>query len=139
MTMPKSGEGLQIDAADFIEKEIKSFTRHSPLNRMPAPDNDIFFDEPLVQFADGDDPIFTEYKTIIHPTHLTPHESLARACNKNPEDLPTRLSVVSWILPITEKTRESNRRRRKTPSRSWAYCHIWPALHPGPKSSHLSP
>jgi epoxyqueuosine reductase len=121
MPMSKPGAALQTDAADSIEKEVKSFTRHSPMNRMPAPDDSIIFDEPLVQFADGGDHIFTEYKTIIHPTHLTPREALARTYNKNPEDLPTRLSVVSWILPITSKTRTSNRQHRKTPSRSWAY------------------
>ena len=121
MTMPKPDAGLQIDAADSIEKEIRSFTRHSSMNRMPAPENDIIFDEPLVQYADGDDPIFTEYKSIIHPSHLTPREAIAIALNRPLEDLPTRLSVVSWILPITGKTRASNSRHRKTPSRFWAY------------------
>jgi epoxyqueuosine reductase len=119
--MLKPDEGLQTDAADSIEKEIRSFTRHSPMNRMPTPENDIIFDEPLVQYADGDDPIFTEYKSIIHPSHLTPREAIARALNKSQKDLPTHLSVISWILPITSKTRASNRQRRKTPSRSWSY------------------
>ena len=32
---------------------------------MPASEKDFIFDEPLVQFADGDDPIFSEYKKII--------------------------------------------------------------------------
>ncbi|OGO21342.1 MAG: hypothetical protein A2144_00690 [Chloroflexi bacterium RBG_16_50_9] len=104
-----------------MEEAIRSFARHSPLNRMPTPDGGVIFDEPLVQFADGDDPIFTEYKTIIDPTHLTPREALAKTCNKNPEDVAQRLSVISWVLPITNKTRGSNRRRKKTPSRLWTY------------------
>ncbi len=119
MSISKPGERFQTNAAEFIEREIKSFTRHSPLNRVPAPDNDFIFAEPLVQFANGDDPIFTEYKTIIDPTHLTPREALAKACNKSPEDMPSRLSVISWILPITGKIRESNRQRQTTPSNLW--------------------
>jgi epoxyqueuosine reductase QueG len=88
---------------------------------MPDSDNDFIFDEPLVQFAAGDDPIFLEYKTIIAPTHLTPREAMAKSYNKNPEELPKRLSVISWILPITDKTRESNRQQTKAPSRIWSY------------------
>lgn len=111
----------QTDIAAFINNEIKSFTQKDPANRMPAPDRDIIFDEPLVQFADGADPIFTEYKTIIAPTHLTPREALAQAYNKNPGDMPSRLSVISWILPIAEKTRKSNRSQTRACSRSWSH------------------
>jgi epoxyqueuosine reductase QueG len=107
--------------AQFIEEAIKAFAGTSPLNHMPASENDFIFDQPLVQFADGDDPIFLEYKTIIDPGHLTPGEALAKAYDKSPEDMPARLSVISWILPITSKTRESNRQQTKIPSRFWSY------------------
>ena len=122
--MPSADAEKQAKIAQFIEDEIKTFTRTSPLNRMPMSDNDPIFEEPLVQFADGDDPIFTEYKTIIDSTHLTPCEALAKAFNKSPEDIPTCLSVISWILPITKKTRESNRQQTEVPSRFWA-CTRW--------------
>ena len=83
--------------------------------------NNLIFDEPLVKFADGDDPIFIEYKRIIAPTHLTPREALAKAYNKNSEDMPARLSVISWILPIAEETRQSNRSEKRIPSRLWSH------------------
>ena len=118
--MPSQKAKEQTETAQFIEKEIKTFAHTSSLNRMPMSDNFIF-DEPLVQFADGDDPIFAEYKTIVHPSHLTPREALAKTFNKSPEDIPAHLSIISWILPITSKTRESNRRRTLTPSRLWMY------------------
>ena len=114
-------ERLQNDPAQFIEEEIKAFARTSPLNRMPFIKDNIIFDEPLVKFADGDDPIFTEYKTIIAPTHLTPGEALAKAYNKSPEDMPARLSVISWILPAVEETRKSNRSETLVPSRLWSH------------------
>jgi len=107
--------------ADLIIGEIRSFALNNPLNRMPASEKDFIFDEPLVQFADGDDPIFTEYKRIIGETHLTPREALAQISGKIPDELPERLSVISWILPITEKTRRSNRGETHLPSRYWSH------------------
>ncbi|MFH1647729.1 MAG: epoxyqueuosine reductase, partial [Chloroflexota bacterium] len=109
------------DMAGFITAEVKSFVANSPLNRMPTPEKDIIFDEPLVQFADGDDPLFTEYKAIIATTHLTPREALARAGDKKPDELPRRISVISWILPITLNTRKSNRTQTRHPSRLWSH------------------
>jgi len=121
MLSQEAKERFQRGPAQFIIEEIKTFTRTSPVNHMPTEDRQIIFDEPLVQFADGDDPIFAEYRTIIAPTHLTPREALAKTFNKSPEDLPTHLSVVSWILPILEKTRKSNRAETRIPTSIWAY------------------
>ena len=120
MFSPMAKERFQTEPAQFIQEEIKAFARTSPLNRIPTLDNNFIFDEPLVQFADGDDPIFTEYKTIIDPSHLTPRQALAKTFNKSPEDMPAHLSIISWVLPITSKIRESNRRHTQTPSRFWS-------------------
>lgn len=109
------------EMASFMQEEIRAFAGTSPLNRMPEANNEFIFDQPLVQFADGDDPIFTEYKDIIGSSHLTPREALARAYGKSPDDLPEHLFVISWILPITSKTRKSNRPQKTVPSRSWVY------------------
>ena len=114
-------EQLQTEPAQFIEQEIKEFVRTSPANRLSFMNDYIIWDEPLVKFADGDDPIFTEYKTIIASTHLTPREALAQAYSKSPEDMPARLSVISWILPTTEETRKSNREETSIPSRLWSH------------------
>lgn len=116
-----SSTELETENARFTIKEIEDFVRTSPANRMLSSESDFMFNEPLVQFADGDDPIFAEYKAVVHPSHLTPREALAMAFNKKPEDMPARLSIISWVLPITAKTRESNRREKQVPSRFWAY------------------
>jgi len=42
------------------------------------------------------------------------------AYNKQPEEDGKLVSVVSWILPITKKTRESNREQIKL-RKYWAY------------------
>jgi hypothetical protein len=83
-----------METAQSIEEEIKAFVRSSPLNHMPIIDNPLIYDEPLVGFADGDDPIFTEYKTIIAPMHLTPREALAKTFKKSPEDMPAYSALL---------------------------------------------
>ena len=116
---------FQLAPAQFIEEEVKSFARISPLNHLPIGNNQVIYDEPLVQFTDGDDLIFTEYKSIIDPVHLTPREALAKVFDHRPEDMPACLSVISWILPITSKTRKSNRQHVRTPSRLWSYSRFY--------------
>ena len=44
-----------------------------------------------------------------------------KAYNKDPEDMPARLSVISWILPAPEDTRKSNRTETRLPSRLWSH------------------
>jgi epoxyqueuosine reductase len=113
--------GSDTDFKSIIEKEIQNFIRTSDLNLMPPDKIYKIFDPPLIRFADGDDPIFAEYKNIIGPVHFTPREALAEAYNKKPEEMPEKLSVISWILPITEETRKSNRQETQVPSRLWVH------------------
>ena len=46
----------------FLEEAIKRFVAESETNRLTMIGNSPIFDEPLVAFASGNDPIFTEYK-----------------------------------------------------------------------------
>ena len=117
----KAKEKFKTNPAQFMEQEINEFVCDSPDNRLPFMNEYIMWDEPLVRFADGDDPIFTEYKTIIAPTHLTPREALSQAYDKSPADMPARLSVISWILPAAEETRKSNRAETHVPGRLWSH------------------
>lgn len=109
-----------METLQSIEDEIKAFVRTSPLNSMPVKGKPIIYDEPLVGFADGNDPLFTEYKTIIASSHLTPREALAMTYHKSPEEMPANLTVISCILPVTTGIRESNHRHTTVPSRLWA-------------------
>jgi len=49
----------------FLVESIKAYVATSPLNRLTHIDNSPMWDEPLVGFADGDDPIFAVYKTRL--------------------------------------------------------------------------
>ena len=107
--------------AEFIERTIKEYIRTSPLNRLEQLNNYVIWDEPLVGFADGGDPLFAEYKKIISAEHLTPREALARAYEKAPEDIHANISVISWILPTAEGARKSNREQTRLPGRLWSH------------------
>ena len=117
----KAKNKMATNPAQFIEQEIKEFVRTSPDNRLSFLNEYVIWDEPLVGFADGDDPIFTEFKTIIAPVHLTPREALARTYDKKLEDIPARLTVISWILPVVKESRKSNRTKTQFPSRLWSH------------------
>jgi len=118
----KAKDNFKTNPDQFIEQQIKELVRTSPYNRLSFMNDYVIWDEPLVKFADGGDPIFTEYKSIIAPTHLTPREALAEAYNNSPEDMPAHLSVISWILPVAEETRKSNRAETCVPSRLWSHA-----------------
>jgi epoxyqueuosine reductase len=111
---------LQNDYASIIVEKINEFVRNSPANRLSFLDHSTIFDQPLVRFADGDDAIFHKYKSIISPNHLTPREALS-AAHHGTKNISVRVSVISWILPITEKTRASNRTNSSIPSRLWSH------------------
>jgi epoxyqueuosine reductase len=111
---------FKTDPAGAIRQVTKEFAA-GPANRMPSTKEYVIYDEPIIGFADGNDPIFKEYKTIIASTHLTPAEAMAKAYDKEPSEITQKLTVISWILPITEETRKSNRAETKGPSRLWSH------------------
>ena len=109
---------FQKEPERFIEKTIKSIVSQSQENRLSLIDNTPIFDEPLVAFARGDDPLFLQYKEIIGQFHLTPREALEESLGGPVADC---LSVIVWVLPIMQQTRLSNRRMKRHPSLRWAH------------------
>jgi hypothetical protein len=74
MVQHKSGldtELFQKDPCRFIETAIKKFILTSPLNHLTAFNNEPMVNEPIVAFANGDDRIFEDLKTIVGEFHLT--------------------------------------------------------------------
>jgi epoxyqueuosine reductase len=95
--------------------EIRRFVLEEAGNRFPE-SGEPYFDDPLVGFAAADDPLFAKYKSVIGDFHLTPCElaELTEGGNWSPR------TVICWVLPISEETRESNRSEALYPSRAWA-------------------
>jgi len=98
-----------------LADEIVAFVSGSPANLLPG-SNSPYFDTPLVGYAAAGDPLFGSYKKIIGDFHLTPRELFNGEFG---ETLSTG-TVISWILPIAEAVRKSNRYQSEYPSREWA-------------------
>lgn len=108
-----------------LEQLIKNFVNENEQNRRTQLDHGVYWDEPLVGFASGSDPLFFEYKTIVGSFHFTPREIILSALKEKDRGLllseMEQVSVISWILPASEDTRKSNRKEEKFPSKLWAY------------------
>jgi epoxyqueuosine reductase len=106
------------DPAAFLEAAIKEYVATSPNNILPDFPGEGMWDEPLVGFADGDDPLFLEYKTLIGDFHLTPREALEGHLKKKTlgYDHPEKISVVSYFLPSAGPIRESMRKESEISS-----------------------
>lgn len=105
-----------------IEEAIKQFVRESSANRLQSFGDAPIFEEPLIGFAAGDDPLFDEYKQVVHAEHFTPREILARHVREtlnNEGPLPDTASVVSFVLPANRETLRSNALEKEGPSLRW--------------------
>jgi len=118
------------NAAAFLEKAIKEYVAKNPANRLESFDDGCIFDEPLVGFADGDDAIFRDYKTIIGDFHLTPREVLEKYLESKEgiQKRSSEVSVISFVLPVTYETRLSLRKETMIPSLRWNHTR-WHGQH----------
>ena len=111
-------------AAAWIENVIRDFIEQSPENTLEKPFNEKAFENPLVGFSRGDDPIFETYKQVVGSYHWTPLEIFIRT-------FPTigvkaeELTVISWILPQTKVTKADNRKQSTYPAERWARARIF--------------
>ena len=58
----------------WVTALIKDFTATSPFNSLKNPANEKAWDEPLVGFSGGSDPLYALYKEKVGPFHWTPLE-----------------------------------------------------------------
>jgi epoxyqueuosine reductase QueG len=107
-----------------IEKLIRSYIADSPDNSMKDDTGSPAWDEVLVGFASGDDPIWQQYKEYVGGFHWTPWEVYNQHCSTDPAG-PAELTVISWVLPQRKAVRQSNRKSRKYPSEEWARIRVY--------------
>ena len=115
-----------IDEQWFISTIRKKIAEH-PDNSMEFPFfGEKIFDAPMVDFIRGDDPIFDEFKKVIGPHHFTPQEIMAVQAENNgvAPPAPEDISVVSFVMPITENTRRENARQKEWASERWAQTRL---------------
>ena len=94
---------------------ISRFVEIDPGNRIPEREDLRIYEEPLIAFADGSDPIYEELKgeSVIGPHHRSPGEWLEGA-----------RSVISYFLPFSREIVDSNR-DEGLPSDEWYMARYW--------------
>lgn len=109
----------------WIEGLIRDFINLSDQNTILNEANDRAWALPLVGFSSGADPLYREYKEkYVGDFHWTPLEVFQMAfpeSSVSAEDL----TVISWILPHTEKTKQDGRKETFYPAESWARARIF--------------
>ena len=103
----------------FIEEAIFRYTQESLANQRKL-DGRKYWGKPLVGYASGNDPLFLQYKKIIGRFHFTPQEIFELTFGRSKET--SNLTVISWILPMAEDIRKSNRKETRYPSILWAHA-----------------
>jgi epoxyqueuosine reductase len=101
-----------------ITSLIVDYTAKSPNNSIKNAANEKAWDEPLVGFSRGDDPLYQFYMEDIGSFYWTPLEifqlSFPKMTVKSDE-----LTVISWVLPHTESIKAELRQQTTTPSEKW--------------------
>ena len=133
-------EQLQTSPEEAITALITDFVNTSPLNLAPSTREWRIFGEPLVRFAAGDDPLFTQYKEIIDEQHMTPQEAVAQSwqVGQSGAAVPEKLSIISYILPVAAPVRIANRGEKEVPARLWSHQRYYGELFNNAVRQHIS-
>jgi len=112
------------DPADWLETTIRDFILYSPENTLKNAANEKAWAEPLVGFSQGEDLLYQQYKEHVGLFHWTPLEIFQKTfpgLNVAAGDL----TVISYILPQTERTKSDHRRETAYPAERWARARIF--------------
>lgn len=82
------------------------------------------WDDALIGFASGADPIWQQYKEYAGAFHWTPWEVFNQHVPENTVNAGS-LTVISWVLPQRKEVRKSNLSSEKFPSEEWARIRIF--------------
>ena len=117
--------------SNTIVKMISDFIDKSPENSLKMETPEKAWDEFLVGFSAGDDPIYDDYKTHVGEFHYTPAEIFNLTFPDHPAN-PDELTVISYALIQREATKADNRKEDFYPSERWVM-----ARFPGEKFNEL--
>lgn len=107
----------------WIVEEIYKFPSNSKENYF-IDSNKKIWGKPLIGFSRGDDPLFQFFKEDIGDFYWTPldifnlhYPQLSIEANQ--------LTVISWVLPQTEQTKNAQRHENKYPAKGWVKSRIY--------------
>ncbi len=108
----------------WLTAVIQDFIDHSPENTLKNALDEKAWENPLVGFSRGDDPLYEAYKEHVGPFHWTPWEIFSLTFPRIPVK-PEELTVICWILPQTKATKVDNRKQIAYPAERWARARIF--------------
>lgn len=111
-------------STNWIKSLIRDFIATSPYNTLRNQTKDPAWEDALIGFASGADPIWQQYKEYVGPFHWTPWEVFNQHCRAEKADIE-ELTVISWVLPQRDAVRKANRRTKKYPSEAWARVRVY--------------
>ena len=111
-------------SGDWIKALIRDFIEASPLNTMDDDTGEPAWDDALVGFSSGADPMWQQFKEYVGAFHWTPLGGVQPALPAR-SAIPEALTVVSWVLPQRALVRKSNRRVKTYPSEEWARIRVF--------------
>lgn len=112
---------MTADVQVSITKIVSQFVEHSPENSLKLEPDEKAFDDVLVGFSSGADPIFEAYKDLVGVFHWTPAEIFSLTFPGTPVNSDD-LTIVSWVLPQRKETKADNRKESFYPSRRWVHA-----------------
>ena len=117
-------KGHSADLADWLGSIIRDFINNPAENTIEDQVNENAWENPLVGFSRGDDPLYYGYKKHIGPVHWTPLEIFTMTF-PDMTVMPEDLTIISWILPQTEPTKADNRKETTYASERWAKTRLY--------------
>jgi hypothetical protein len=117
-------EKKQADPAVWIKSVMQDFLDHSPENTLQDKAHEKAFEECLLGFSKGDDPIYDKYKEVVGPFHWTPLEIFTKAFPES-KMKAEEITVISWIIPHREAVKADNRKETAFTSERWARARIF--------------
>jgi epoxyqueuosine reductase QueG len=109
---------------NWLVNLIEDFIKQSPENSLQNAEQEKAFENPLVGFSRGADPLYQAYKDYVGPFHWTPAEIFNLAFPDHSLKAE-ELTVISWILPQTRATKSDNRKEKNVPAERWARARIY--------------
>ncbi len=109
------------DVRLWLKDVLDCFVKDSPKNSLKMEPDERAFDEILVGFSSGADPLYNDYKDLVGPFHWTPLEIFSLTFPELAIEAD-QITVISWILPHREPTKADNRKESFYPSRRWVHA-----------------
>jgi epoxyqueuosine reductase QueG len=101
-----------------IEAIITDLMKTSPENSLKMDNDEPAWEEVIVGYSAGDDPIFESYKELVAESHFTPAEIFNLTFPDDPAQ-PGDLTVISWALVQREAVKADNRKADFYPAERW--------------------